>query len=346
MITISSGETDQFREISFSELAYRCPGRVQFTHLPGFESCVVEMYGGLPLGTFQFDGGIICGAHGVLLTEEGISLCEQSNGVSSPDHLHLRPSPCIEGQEVPVLEEALSLCALNTWCFYHWMLDQLPKVIVAERCGFGGTYVIPTNCPWARESLDMLGIREERIFLQQYPLIRAKKLFVPTHFRGWHWNLYRELLYIFRSQLLEAVKDEQGESVQRIYLSRRQINRPRKVLNEERIRPVLEKYSIWPMYMEDYTLRQQIAIASRASVLIGPHGSGMLHSIFMPKGSVVLELFSPQYVNYGFSEFAENLQHKWAPYVAINQDGGYEYGEDIYVNPGPFETVLRSLLND
>ena len=47
------------------------------------------------------------------------------------------------GESINIEGEFVSL--VGTWCagFWHWMMEYLPKLLMAETLGFGGKYIIP-----------------------------------------------------------------------------------------------------------------------------------------------------------------------------------------------------------
>jgi capsular polysaccharide biosynthesis protein len=63
------------------------------------------------------------------------------------------------------------------------------------------------------------------------------------------------------------------------------------VRNEDEVRTLLQRYDFETIYFEDYSLKEQITIASEAEIMIAPHGSGATHSLFMDEGSLLIELF-------------------------------------------------------
>jgi len=63
------------------------------------------------------------------------------------------------------------------------------------------------------------------------------------------------------------------------------------MLNESELVDLLCKRGFEHIYFERLSLREQIQAASEASVLVGGHGSGLTHLLFMREDSLVVELF-------------------------------------------------------
>lgn len=72
----------------------------------------------------------------------------------------------------------------------------------------------------------------------------------------------------------------------------------RKFKNEDEILKTLASVFagdfIRPIIMEQMSMKQQLDVISDTDVLVGMHGAGMTHSLFLPKHAVVLEFF-PNY---------------------------------------------------
>jgi hypothetical protein len=120
------------------------------------------MYGDLPFGMFTLPNATLRGDEAYIFTSDGSPIMEQNADFLRKkkflkpklpeDHHHLR-SP----YEVEQLVSLISRCDTG---FFHWIMDSLPKVLIAEACGFIGSYLLPssTTAPWADESLFLLGI--------------------------------------------------------------------------------------------------------------------------------------------------------------------------------------------
>jgi protein O-mannose beta-1,4-N-acetylglucosaminyltransferase len=68
----------------------------------------------------------------------------------------------------------------------------------------------------------------------------------------------------------------------------------RLILNEEELLSSLAtEFDLTPAFirMEDQTFEEQVAILGRAKIAIGMHGSIMIMGMFMPPGSILVELY-------------------------------------------------------
>jgi capsular polysaccharide biosynthesis protein len=97
--------------------------------------------------------------------------------------------------------------------------------------------------------------------------------------------------------------------------------------------------------MGDLSVCRQIAIASGAEVIAGPHGAAFAHAMFMEPGSTVVECFSPEFINSAnfCPEICCLLQHRWFMLVHSNARGAYPYGEKLKIDTFQLELLIRSL---
>jgi capsular polysaccharide biosynthesis protein len=87
----------------------------------------------------------------------------------------------------------------------------------------------------------------------------------------------------------EYVAGREVATTDRLYISRRLAGR-RKVVNEEELLVILQRYDFRVFYPEQHGFLEQVAIFSRVKWLVGEHGSGLTNLLFMAPGSAVLEL--------------------------------------------------------
>ncbi|KAF9256393.1 hypothetical protein L218DRAFT_881821, partial [Marasmius fiardii PR-910] len=64
--------------------------------------------------------------------------------------------------------------------------------------------------------------------------------------------------------------------------------------------------------MEDFTLKQQIELAARTTIMLGVHGNGLTHQLWMTPSakSTVIEMFIPEGYTFDYEILARNLGHR------------------------------------
>lgn len=173
-------------------------------------------------------------------------------------------------------------------------MDSLPKVLLAEATGYTGSYLLPppVKTPWARVSMELLGIDSSRLEEHTTNIVLTDVLYVPTYFSGFHAYKNFPLLKELRECFRDAVKDTPlTSSPERLFIPRKPSATFRKIVNFRQVQALLSKYRFETIFFEDFSFVDQLRIASQASAIVTPHGSGMTHTLFMNEGSVVVELF-------------------------------------------------------
>lgn len=232
-----------------------------------------------------------------------------------------------------------NLRAYNIW---HWIMEGLPKVIMAQENGFDGWYIIPEvtdNSRYIYESLMLMGIAPERIKSYDGQPWRVERLYIPQALNGnRQLSRFPEIISRVRHQLVAACSPLRY-SCDRIYIARQNPRLSRRVTNELHLLEILFKYGFQRVVMENYSLKEQIAIAAAADCLVAPHGAGMVHALFMKPRSLVMELFPTTYINPCMLPVIDHLQHRYfmmpSHHTSVDEDDNYE----AYLSP--IEVTLR-----
>lgn len=255
----------------------------------------VDMYGDLPFGSFVIPDAIISGNAGVIHTKDRTPILEQNAGLLRKGEFILGKPQRAPAQYTPA-KEVESLLSLVSCChhyFWHWMMDSMPKVLIAEACGFKGSYLLPPQsvAPWASESMELLRIESARLRFHGGEEIRAEELFVPTFFCGFNSHHNIPFMREYRGYILSNVGATKSIRNGRIFVARRSSVKTRRVLNQTRVEEILSPYGFRTVYFEALSLKDQVALASQTEAMVAPHGSGLVHSLCMPERSSLIELF-------------------------------------------------------
>jgi capsular polysaccharide biosynthesis protein len=232
-----------------------------------------------------------------------------------------------------------NLRAGNIW---HWIMEALPKVIIAEEGGFDGYYIIPEvtdNSGYIYESLELIGIAPERIKSYDGKPWRVERLYLPEIMNGNHQIAkFPKIISKLRRRLIDACS-QLSFSLDRIYIARENSNLSRRIKNELQMMNVLFNYGFHRVVMENFSLKEQISIAVGANCLLAPHGAGMVHCLFLKPQSLVIELFPTTYINPCMLPVIDQLQHRYFM-IPSSHNGVCEndnYDALIY----PIEVTLR-----
>jgi capsular polysaccharide biosynthesis protein len=210
--------------------------------------------------------------------------------------------------------------ALNYW---HWTMEVLTKVVMAQATNFRGYYVVPPPNGKQRfigESLTLMGIHPRRIIPYDGRPWLIEQLYVPQPINGYSSLMrYPAIMARLRGQLLDACLPSPYKT-NRIFIARDQNVSTRRVSNETELLATLFKYDFQRVAIDLYPLKEQIRMAAVADCLVGPHGAGMTHCLFMKPGGLVMELFNPNYVNPCMLPVIDHLKHRYymIPSAGIN----------------------------
>lgn len=236
----------------------------------------------------------------------------------------------------------LALHNLRSYNFWHWMMESLPKLILSKAAGFNGDIIIPPDLVSTRfviESLVLLGEDPQRLLPYDGTPWWVEELYIPKPICGVLGLLkYPGLIQRLRDLFLPKVGSAPS-TVHRLYISRNKSHFERKVVNEEALWQLLQRYDFQRVEMEKLSLREQIQLASGADVIVGPHGAGMTHALFMKPESLIIELFAPTYINPCLMPIADHLGHRYHTIPSMGMN--YPHGNDIMANLPFIELTLK-----
>ena len=233
---------------------------------------------------------------------------------------------------------------LGPWCepFWHWMMEYLPRAIIAEVFGFKGKYLIsPSSAPYIIESLLLIGVAIERIVVYDHNGgLLITKLYMPERFTPGNVSILR----LLRQHLLKNVADAVA-SPGRVYISRKFAGNGRSVSNESELTTLLDEFGFHAVLMEKMSLEEQIRLMANTTWLVGANGAGMFHSLLMPESSFVMELFSPHYTNIVMIDAVDLLHHNYYMVTSVH-NGTYTLGGSIEAPLGLIRTTIRNCLHN
>ena len=240
-------------------------------------------------------------------------------------------------------EEVCILSNFYSRNFYHWVTEELPKVVILERHGFSGRYVLPGLPGFAFEFMSMLGVADDRLIAQvDEPTVFATALYT-TSIHGWNVLEHKEVFLALRESLLSTAGV--SEASNRLWMDRGLgvNNKGRELVNVEEVHAVLMRHGFEVVDMAALPVRQQIAAAHNAAALAGPHGAGFAHVMFQKHGSSVIECFSPQFINPGVLELCRLMSHRYSMLVHENAYDSYPFGNRLKINCSHLELALQNL---
>lgn len=259
--------------------------------------------------------GRVIGDMGTVITHDDKLLLDVSMqfGVGLQPHRAKSHSVFSRLKLPPVQQIPKTVAVLGTHSggtYYHWLMDALPRLEILKQShpnGIDGIdkFLVNEGIPALVESLELLKIPSDKlIFINSDTHIEAKTLIAPS-LPGFTCNPPIWVCDYLRANFLKLRTD--GPSIPRLYISRSKA-RYRRVENEEKVRDCLVNFGFTPVHLEDYDFPTQISIFSKAEIIVAPHGAGLTNLVWCEPKTIVLELFSPNYLNLCFWAIANHVE--------------------------------------
>ncbi|MGA2233236.1 MAG: glycosyltransferase 61 family protein [Tepidisphaeraceae bacterium] len=256
-------------------------------------------------------------------------------------------------EATPVIDlPGRSLLAIEGHAFnyYHFLLNALVRTAVVmqthPRVAFDQIIVTDDSPGYVRAALEMLNVPAERVVsLARTPRVRCE--------RALYGQYLSELVYPHRLavQLLRGMFPASLCGGRRIYIVRENV---RRVSNEAEVRDVLVRRGFEAVRCEKLSLAEQVRLFASADAVVAPHGAGLANITFCPRGTRVIELASPRFVETIFWYLATSCGHEYgillgngpdAPLSQKNGPGGWrsENAADMEIEAGKLERLCQEM---
>ena len=208
-------------------------------------------------------------------------------------------------------------------CYYHWMLEILPKLGMLERAGIQIAdidyfLVRQITAQWQKETLARFGIHDSKVVeTVDNPYYKCEHLLHIDLNCGINLRMNR-FIPQWMKHLYPLVASDEPRL--KLYISR-PVGVRRGISNEAEFLPLLESAGFTVMSMEGLSVAEQAALMSRVDVLMSPHGGALTNMVFCRPGVAVIELFSRHVFPYYYG-LAANCGHR---YHAILENPGEDY---------------------
>ena len=182
--------------------------------------------------------------------------------------------------------------------YFHWVLDVLPKILYLKRFK-DYSIILPINFKGSFQEKSIRMISNIKIKYLNKKKTTIKSCIYASELSA-SGTPRKEALLGIRKLYLSKIK--KLKKIQKIYISRENSSR-RKLTNEKQFYEMLKKYKFKKYNMENFSFKKQIKISNSAKIIIGLHGAGLTNSIWMEKGTTIIELKPEknQYLNCYFS---------------------------------------------
>jgi hypothetical protein len=177
--------------------------------------------------------------------------------------------------------------------YYHWLIDYLPRLLLARKYADIGAHLIIVNSnllPFQLDSLRILGFDDSQLLqVGENEAIRSRTTLVPSLLAS--TTVPHPAL---PGLLKEAFPCRRSFASGRIYLSRQEAA-SRQLTNEVELIKLLEKYGFRKHVPGTLSFQEQIDLCSGAEALVAVHGAAMANIVFCPETTRIFEIFSPHH---------------------------------------------------
>lgn len=273
-------------------------------------------------------GLIILGGDWIPIRETGVALLEQM--VHTPGlylqkakNIRQHADKCIADIKTIVDYPKDAVLVGGDTNYYHWLIDYLPRLLLARKYAGIGNYHIVVNkplLPFQVETLALLGLDERQLLLVgDDEAIRPRATLVPSLLAS------TTVPHPALPKLLQdAYPRRHSTSSARVYLSRQEAT-SRQLTNEAELIVLLERYGFERYMPGALSFQQQIDLCYGAQALVAVHGAGMANLAFCPATTKVFEIFTPHHKvtsMYMLSRICKR-EHRFVPArnVTFGRDG-------------------------
>jgi len=233
----------------------------------------------------------------------------------------------------------------NLQNYYHWIVEALPALHALAPFLPEGTSLLlpPTLAEFRardeigfdhRETLTSLGFGDIPMTVATAPALFARDaIWLDSTSLA---EMPGAVLRSFRDRALALHKPPAQEG--RIYIKRRH---NRRVANNDAVEGFLVSQGFVPVYPEDLTQAEQIALFAGARFVVAPHGAGLANLLFCQAGTRVLEISPNCEFRPYFWMIAEKLGLVYGVLPCATSPGGFN--GDMEVEPARLRALSRVL---
>lgn len=198
--------------------------------------------------------------------------------------------------------------------YYHWMHEAVPRLQILKEKELLGKYELVwigrNNLrSYHKESLIALGINPSTIiYIDQLVHFERLAFLSILHCGAFH---HEQSVYLNRHFSALKAKEEQtlGTS-KRIFLARR-YGTVRALACEKQENMICKQLDLVKIYMDNYSVGQQVKIMSEADYVLGPHGAALTNVVGLSSGARVVEMMPRNSIHplYWYLSAISNLKY-------------------------------------
>ena len=235
--------------------------------------------------------------------------------------------------------------------YYYWLIDLVSRMALLKTAA-GGAWnayarflINGTGAPYEAASLAALGVPLEKILY-----VNASDRFQIDHATIPSMDDSSKAIAPWKVRVLRGLRDTfsngMHDSPRRLYISRRNAA-VRRVLNEDKLRPLLRKAGFWMLELEALPWREQVRLFSHADVILAPHGAALANAAFCKPGTLIAEIATRESLKcYHRLASSASLPYRLiegTPEIKTDRAFRARENEDMTVNEDAIRDLLREL---
>lgn len=236
--------------------------------------------------------------------------------------------------------------------YYHWLVDCLPRLLtIAQQPELSSLRLVvgADIAPAQLEALAMLRIAESRLLrVAPREACRFDTLWVPSLWSD-EFHLHpAALLWLRRNLIGRATLPHDGS---RLFVSRRDAAM-RHIVNETQIEALLAGCGFRTVLAGEMPFAEQLALFSRAQIVVAGTGSGLSNIVFAPTDAVYVELHNfergAEFIRFLAAQLGQRYERVTGTPVAdpaqSPQSPQSPHNWDFHIDPAQLEAALVPLL--
>lgn len=241
------------------------------------------------------------------------------------------------GQHYHVDEAALVYDRWATENYYHWMIEALPRLLLAQQMFPDCMVLVPEPAPeFVTASLEMMGIKQRLCNTRHGGILKVGNLIVPERVYYYEEDEEMPLEYLHtgketsnvkkkvspelkpaglpkaelivdvRKKLLQALPSQAIKPGRKIFASRAN-QKTRRLINENDIYPLLEQWGFEVVFFDLLSFAEQVELMQQTSLLMGVHGANLVNILFLHPTAKVIELMNEHHFNEAYYLLSSSL---------------------------------------
>jgi capsular polysaccharide biosynthesis protein len=223
------------------------------------------------------------------------------------------------------LAYAVNCLQYNSWGFYHWMVETLPRLATALALKLEPPYLV-SDKPFVKELVQALGIEDKVVYVGSEDALTIARAIAVDWAPVDRYRYYPNYEFLVPKDLVQDVyklleplraSAEAGDKLSCVVWLSRAKQTMRGCGNEDELCISLQKVcdarnaEFVRFVPDELPLAATLAVLGRCRVLAGIHGGAFSNMLYCPRGATVVESHMKENFYYSyFKDLADSLGHR------------------------------------